>query len=178
MRPTVFAGSVLTALGLSYPTIAATPAVGAPVRVEIYHRFIGPACAGICIDEDITVSSDGHVTWQPLAPARLGSYETSQREFASEASYPESVHNFSVPEKRAQKFIGIMRHARLSYDGTWKSNYCEWSIRFSDQSESDSHNTCAWDPKIFSLYQNAVDIIGMHNGFWSPRESFVHELSD
>jgi len=176
MRSTVFAIGT-AAFGLSYSVVAAPPPLDAQNRVEIYHRFIGPACAGLCIDEDITVSSYGRISWQVISPDRLA-VSKGEREFAPGGASPGPVHNFLVPKERAQKFIAMMRPIKRSYDGVWKSAYCEWSIRFSDQSESDSHITCSDDPNTLSIYREATDIIGMHNGFFVPSEKFVRRLSD
>ena len=71
MRPTAVVIAMFATFGPIFPTVAAPPLGGNRTHVEIYNRFLGTACAGLCSDTDLIVSSDGHITWASFFPDRL-----------------------------------------------------------------------------------------------------------
>lgn len=137
-------------------------------QIAVFNRFTSTICGGLCVDQIVSVSSDGSVHWQLRNP------RTSEL-------MGRQAH-FSVGRAAAAKFIQTMDTIRPRKDIVTQSGcnrryhvpkVLDWNINWAGEDFSVRLGSCDRDGHIRSAWQAAIKNLGMPNGIVGPFESNV-----
>lgn len=140
-------------------------------RIELVQRFTGFVCAGVCVDQRVVVSADGHVSWQinPL----------SRR--------PSKLLHFLVKPSAAAEYIREMNAVRPGADLTDRTgcnadgharNKSDWNIEWVGAGRPIRLRSCDEDRRVALAWRAALKALGMPYGIAEPIGSDVKELTN
>lgn len=148
-------------LALAFVALLTTPglAYSRGPAIIVTHRFTGSVCAGLCVDETVTVFPDGRVTWQYLDPLK----KTARSYLAK----------LNVGSKFAGAYIRKMQRVKPSVNrksrtgcgseadrrGVW-----DWEISWPSDTPARQYFTCGADRAVSATWRSALVALGMRDG--------------
>lgn len=140
-------------------------------RIEIHSHDTSEVCAGLCVDDTMTISADGRVFWELTDPRT----KARSKRFA-----------FRVAPHAAAEFMRQMRAIRPISDVTDK-RYCnvpahfpdvwDWDIHWTGP-EGDVHLLTCDVIQTSAAWREAIKAIGMPHGLLSGIPPGAQLLSD
>ncbi|HJQ15905.1 MAG TPA: hypothetical protein VJ859_02805 [Allosphingosinicella sp.] len=151
--------------------LAQSASATANADIVIVHRFTGTMCAGLCVDETVTVSFDGRVTWN-----------------LHDASWPNEGRplEFQVSREAVAAFAKRMDDAkpksdRVDHSGCDAADHVpgawDWEIQWNSPAPPRHLLTCDRSTFVQQTWWKAIEALGMPHGIVGDHGPGVRRLS-
>lgn len=149
-------------------------AAGAPFikQVVVDQRYTSVVCGGLCVNQRVVVSADGHVWWRISDPKfDRRSAPIRKRFLVSPRAAAAFIREMSAIKPDKSLTDGIGCDTEYHMPKLW-----DWDIQWSHESGAIRLRSCDGDRRILSAWQAAIKVLGMPQGFSGPYGNEVKEL--
>jgi hypothetical protein len=162
---------------IAFLLVCAAVTIGAsrtpPIQqVEVQNHFTSTVCAGLCVDQTVAVSADGHVWWRTWDPYFHGTSRPTLRRFL-------------VKPDAAAAFIRAMNEVRPA-ESSSDRNGCDaevhvrhvwdWEVSWKGPGHPIRLRTCDGDKRVVSAWRAGIKALGMPWGLAGELDKGVVEL--
>ena len=158
---------------------ACAPSRGQSADITIVHRFTGLACGGLCVDEIVTVSIDGHVRWQLEDPAALQLQVSALR---ARTPPTEFLASHQAAAAFAQQLSAVKPNADLADPSGCDApghvkDVWDWEIQWTSPKPARRLRTCDSNQLVLGAWRKAIAALGMPQGLAGDLKPGVKRLA-